>query len=535
MPDFVLDGAPSGAVNIKVIGVGGGGCNAVDSVFTRGLSSVEFYVLNSDIQALKRTKCPNRIQIGSERTHGRGCGADPKLGEQCLLDAKELIVETLQSTELVFVTSGMGGGTGTGAAPALAQIAREMGILTVGVVTTPFKFEGPRRAKSALEGIEKMREHCDTLIIVNNNRLLDTVGPRVPLREAFQVADTVLADAVQAISDLIATPCLINLDFNDVRTIMGGRGGAVMGIGVGKGENRAQEAVKKATSSPLLDKLVIDGASGILVCITGGADMTLKEVDEAVTLVTEMADPDVDIIFGAGEDESLTDQMRVTLIATGFKEEMQARRDAEVNRKNQLRRDRGFAEPQRQAPRASIQLPPLDDEIEEPVSAPPPSAAARQQQAPAAPERAQAPQQQQPTMRPAAPAANGNGGNGPGSRPGTLRSTLESMMREQAPAAPAAPARAEAPAEPSIRVAPSGPSRQPVPSQATAYNVRTAPPRQSPAPAAAAVRSASRPAADSDTINIPLFDPANDEKAEEEKGGVNFDIPSFMRKRGLFE
>ncbi|HMX63159.1 MAG TPA: cell division protein FtsZ, partial [Candidatus Sumerlaeota bacterium] len=323
MPDFVLDHEPAGFARIKVVGVGGGGCNAVDSMFDIGLQNVEFYVINSDLQALKRSKCPNRIQIGAEKTQGRGCGADPSLGEKCMLEAKEEMVETLRGADIVFVTAGLGGGTGTGAAPVVAQAAKELGILTVAIVTKPFQFEGPRRMKSAEAALEKFRDACDTMIVINNQRLLDVVGPKVPMKEAFKVADNVLAQAVSSISDLVCTPGLINVDFNDVRTIMGGRGGAVMGVGVGKGENRAAEAVKKATSSPLLDKIVIDGATGVLICITGGPDMSLMEVNEATQMVHEAADPDAEIIFGAVIDESMTDQLRVTIIATGFPDDVQ--------------------------------------------------------------------------------------------------------------------------------------------------------------------------------------------------------------------
>ncbi|MEQ8819094.1 MAG: cell division protein FtsZ [Sumerlaeia bacterium] len=329
MPEFVLDDDPTGFAKIKVVGVGGGGCNAVDSMFDLGLQNVEFYVVNSDLQALKRTKCPNRIQIGAELTQGRGCGADPNLGAQCMEDARDMMVETLQGADIVFITAGLGGGTGTGAAPVCASIAKEMGILTVSVVTKPFKFEGPRRNKSATGGLDRMRDASDTVIVINNERLLDVVGPKVPMKEAFQTADRVLSQAVSSIADLVATPGLINVDFNDIRTIMGGKGGAVMGVGVGKGESRATEAVRKATSSPLLDKVVIDGATGVLICITGGPDMTLQEVSEATELVQASADPEAEIIFGAVIDESLNDTMRVTLIATGFSDELHRKRELE--------------------------------------------------------------------------------------------------------------------------------------------------------------------------------------------------------------
>lgn len=327
MPQFVYEEEPVGYARIKVVGVGGGGCNAVDSMYDLGLQGVEFYVINSDLQALKRSKCPNRIQIGSALTSGRGCGADPSLGEKCMIEATELIQETLSGADIVFVTAGLGGGTGTGAAPVVAKIAREMGILTVSVVTKPFKFEGPRRLKSALAGLERLREASDTMIVVNNERLLDVVGAKAAMKTAFDAADKVLSQAVLSISDLVMTPGLINVDFNDIRTIMGGKGGAVMGVGMGKGESRAAEAVKKATNSPLLDKVVIDGATGLLICITGGPDMTLAEVSEATQICAAAADPDAEIIFGAVIDENMGDSMRVTLIATGFSDELHRQRE----------------------------------------------------------------------------------------------------------------------------------------------------------------------------------------------------------------
>lgn len=514
MPDFVLDPEPTGYARIKVIGVGGGGCNAVDSMYDRGLSNVEYYVVNSDLQALKRTKCPNRIQIGAELTQGRGCGADPRLGERCMQDAKDLMVETISGADIVFVTAGLGGGTGTGAAPVVASFAKEMGILTVAVTTTPFKFEGPRRAKSAGEGLERLRENTDTMIVVNNDRLLDYVGPKVPMREAFAVADAVLANAVQSISDLVATPGLINVDFNDVRTIMGGRGGAVMGVGVGKGENRAQEAVKKATSSPLLDKLVIDGATGVLICITGGLDMTLKEVSEATSMVHEMADPDAEIIFGAVVDESLTDQMRVTLIATGFRDELQKRRAMEENRK-------GVSVSAALAPEPTIRRP-APPAVPVAETAPPPAprrTLAEELNSVLGPDDTksdpvvvEAPKAAAPAPAPAAVASNGKS-------PSSLRSTLEAMMAEQT-----------VPSQPSVRVAPSSPA------------VRTA---GAAAPAKASSNGAAAPvvaerrekAAVEATPNVKLFNPAEVAEANSASDDdEDLSKPTFMRrKKSLFD
>lgn len=526
MPDFVLDNEPAGFARIKVVGVGGGGCNAVDSMYDIGLQNVEFYVINSDLQALKRSKCPNRIQIGAKLTQGRGCGASPQLGESCMRDAREEMVETLQGADIVFVTAGLGGGTGTGAAPVVAEIAREMGILTVAVVTKPFKFEGPRRLKSAMGGVEKLRDACDTMVVINNERLLDVVGPKVPMKEAFKIADNVLAQAVSSIADLVSTPGLINVDFNDVRTIMGGRGGAVMGVGVGKGENRASEAVKKATSSPLLDKIVIDGATGILICITGGPEMTLMEVNEATQAVAEVADPDADIIFGAVIDESLTDTLRVTIIATGFPDDINARalHQAEqekpaVTLPQALQRHQAPAAPvngfRTQAaaapavtPRAAAPAPVA------PVAAPAPVAEESLDanpvfavETPTAPAPvASAPSSDSPVLsRPV-----------PVQQPDSLRRTLERMMAEQG--------HATASSQPPIRVAKSNPAT-PTNGQTNGHpNVRPAAPRV----------EASKPLqADEPTPQVSLFDPQN-EAAEEEKG--DFDTPAFLRRRrSIFE
>lgn len=318
MPEFVMEPDPPEYAKIKVIGVGGGGCNAVDWMFEMGLQNIEFYTINTDAQALRRYKCPNKIQIGTETTRGRGCGGNPEIGRQCMEEAKAQIEEILRGADIVFVTSGLGGGTGTGGAPVVANIARSMDILTVGVVTRPFRFEGPRRSLAADQGIERLRKDCDTIIVVSNDRLIEVAGAKATLREAFGVANNVLAQAVQSISDLVTVPGLINVDFNDIRAVMGNRGGAVMGVGVGKGENRSAEAVRKATQSPLLEKIVIDGASGVLVNITGGSDMTLGHVNEAMAQIYDVVDTNAMIIFGAVVDESIHDEMRVTIIATGF-------------------------------------------------------------------------------------------------------------------------------------------------------------------------------------------------------------------------
>jgi len=316
---------------IKVIGIGGGGCNAVDGMIASGLANVEFHALNTDAQALSRTRCPNRLQIGAEVTAGLGCGGDPLTGEKSAAAAKDQIRLILEGTDMVFLAAGLGGGTGTGATPVIAQMAKEGGILTVAIVTRPFQFEGPQRMQKAQQGIEKLREYVDTLIVVSNDRLLEVVGSKATLLEAFAMANNVLAQGVQSISDLISVPGLINLDFADVRSIMGERGGAVMGVGIGKGENRGEEAVKKACSSPLLDKIEIDGATGVLICVTGPSDLRLSEIGTATTMVYKAADPQANIIFGAVVDPGLTDEVRVTIIATGFAEDLkrQSRKEGE--------------------------------------------------------------------------------------------------------------------------------------------------------------------------------------------------------------
>lgn len=334
MQDIQFESDIEPCARIKVIGVGGGGTNAVESMVKSGLRGVEFYVVNTDAQALARSSVASKIQIGNDVTAGRGAGADPNIGAKAAIDHKDEITAALSDADMVFITAGLGGGTGTGAAPVVAEIAKSMGILTVAVVTRPFRFEGPQRMRKANEGLERLREFVDTCIIVSNDRLLEVVGPKATLAEAFTVANNVLAMGVSSISDLIGVPGLINVDFADVRTIMNETGGAVMGVGVGKGENRATEAVKKACSSPLLDKIVIDGARGVLICVTGGHDMTLFEVNEATTMVYEAASPDANIIFGAVVDERLKDEVRVTIIATGFEDKLLRGETGKVEQKS---------------------------------------------------------------------------------------------------------------------------------------------------------------------------------------------------------
>lgn len=305
---------------IKVIGVGGGGGNAVSSMVEgNDISGVEFIAMNTDAQVLLANRAPTKLQIGEKLTKGLGVGGDPDVGCQAAEESVEKMKELLVDSDMVFLTCGMGGGTGTGASPIIAKLAREVGALTVGVVTRPFAFEGTRRMVIADEGVEKLREEVDTLIVIPNQRLMDVIDRKMTLLEAFKVADSVLGQAVGGIADIITTPGLINVDFADVRTIMQDAGTALLGIGAGVGENRAQMAARAAISSPLLD-LSIDGASGVLFNITGGNDMTMFEVDEAARIISSSADADANIIFGAVIKEDLVDQLRITVIATGFDE-----------------------------------------------------------------------------------------------------------------------------------------------------------------------------------------------------------------------
>lgn len=303
--------------NIKVIGVGGGGNNAVNRMITAGVRGVEFIAVNCDAQALLLSKAENRIQIGEKLTKGLGAGANPEIGEKAAEESREQIIEALKGADMVFVTAGMGGGTGTGAAHIVAECAKELGALTVGVVTKPFCFEGKRRMNQAENGIVNLKAKVDTLITIPNDRLLQVIDRRTSMLDAFRIADDVLRQGVQGISDLIAVPGLINADFADVKTIMSNAGSALMGIGTAKGEGGVRAAVEAAIKSPLLEAS-IDGAQGVLYHITGGRELSLFDVTDASNIITEAADPNANIIFGAGIDESLEDEIRVTVIATGF-------------------------------------------------------------------------------------------------------------------------------------------------------------------------------------------------------------------------
>jgi len=317
MFDIVEKSGSQGA-KIKVVGVGGGGTNAVATMITMGLTGVDFIAANTDSQALDVHPAHNRIQLGTELTKGLGAGANPEVGKKAALEDSSIISEMLHGADMVFITAGMGGGTGTGGAPVIANIAKEAGALTVGVVTKPFNFEGKKRKKNADKGIMELKEAVDTLICIPNQRLLYVANETTTMLDCFKKADEVLLQAVKGISDLINIRGLINLDFADVRTVMSNKGMALMGTGVASGENRAIEAARKAISSPLLEDVSINGATGIIINITGGPDLTLFEVNEASSLITEEAHEDAEIIFGSVIDESLRDEVRVTVIATGF-------------------------------------------------------------------------------------------------------------------------------------------------------------------------------------------------------------------------
>jgi cell division protein FtsZ len=313
-----LDEEGTAGARIKVVGIGGGGSNAVNRMVQVGLDGVEFIVANTDLQALRTSGAPVRLQIGSKLTKGLGAGADPNVGRQAALEDTDKIHQALDGADMIFVTTGLGGGTGTGAAPVIASLASELGALTVAVVTKPFRFEGKKRQIQAERGLEALRDCVDTIITIPNERLLAIIDRTTPLTDAFATADDVLRQAIQGISDLILVPGLINLDFADVRTIMAGMGLAMMGTGIAEGPDRAMEAARRAISSPLLEGASVNGARGVIINVTGGPDLSLIEVSEASSIVQEAADEDANIIFGAVVDPTLTGKVKITVIATGF-------------------------------------------------------------------------------------------------------------------------------------------------------------------------------------------------------------------------
>ena len=319
---------PAHGARIKVIGVGGGGGNAVNRMVRVGLDGVEFIVANTDVQALRMNAATVKLQIGSKLTKGLGAGADPNVGRAAALEDTEKIIQSLDGADMIFVTTGLGGGTGTGAAPVIASLASELGALTVAVVTKPFKFEGRKRLKQAELGLEALRDCVDTIITIPNERLLTIIDRTTPLTDAFATADDVLRQAIQGISDLILVPGLINLDFADVKTIMAGMGLAMMGTGIAEGQDRAVEAARRAISSPLLEGASVNGSRGVIINVTGGPDLSLVEVSEASSIVQEAADEEANIIFGAVVDPSLKGKVKITVIATGFGEQAAATRPA---------------------------------------------------------------------------------------------------------------------------------------------------------------------------------------------------------------
>lgn len=333
--EFSIDNNINDGAVIKVIGVGGGGGNAVNRMIEENVKGVEFITANTDVQALKNSKAETVIQLGPKYTRGLGAGSQPEVGQKAAEESEQALREALDGADMIFITAGMGGGTGTGAAPIVAGIAKELGALTVGVVTRPFTFEGPKRGRFAAEGIARLKENVDTLLIISNNRLLEVVDKKTPMLEAFREADNVLRQGVQGISDLITAPGYVNLDFADVKTVMENQGTALMGIGVASGEERVIEATKKAISSPLLETS-IDGAEQVLLNITGGLDMTLFEAQDASDIVANAATGDVNIILGTSINEEMGDEIRVTVIATGIDESKKERKSSRPARQAQM-------------------------------------------------------------------------------------------------------------------------------------------------------------------------------------------------------
>jgi cell division protein FtsZ len=364
---------PDSAVfaKIKVIGIGGGGCNAIGSmIHGNQIKGVEFLAVNTDAQALLSNPAQTKIQIGDILTRGLGAGGNPDIGKQAAEESREKIKDYLRDSDMVFLTCGEGGGTGTGAIPVIAEIAREVGALTVAVVTKPFRFEGTRRLVTAEEGIMTLKDKVDTLIVIPNQRLLEVIDRKMTLLDAFRVADSVLTQGVQGISDLITMPGLINVDFADVRTIMTDAGSALMGIGTGVGENRASTAARTAISSPLLE-LSVDGAKGVLFNITGGTDLAMSEVDEAAKLIAAAVDPDANIIFGATIDETMVDQVKITVIATGFDETK--RKLQELSNRTPAYQRQGFAQPFINVRQGDTTITPKPSPILAPVDDTPPA------------------------------------------------------------------------------------------------------------------------------------------------------------------
>jgi cell division protein FtsZ len=349
-PKFILEETPRQGALIKVIGVGGGGGNAVNRMIAANVVGVDFIVANTDLQALKMSQAQVKLQIGQKLTNGLGAGANPEIGRKAALEDTEKIIELLEGADMVFVTAGLGGGTGTGAAPIIASLAAELGALTVAIVTKPFLFEGKKRMLQAEQGIRELRECVDTLISIPNERLLETVQRGTTLNEAFRIADDILRQGVQGISDIIQIPGVINVDFADVKTIMQGMGMALMGTGTAQGENRASEAARRAISSPLLEETSIQGAQGVLINITGSENLLLHEVSEAASIIQQAADENANIIFGAVLDDNMDDEVKITVIATGFDKQGGAERISPLPVKDSL-------------PEPKINIPKLNEEV----------------------------------------------------------------------------------------------------------------------------------------------------------------------------
>jgi len=347
---------------IKVIGVGGGGSNAVDRMMAEGIQGVEFITVNTDAQSLMLSKAPTRVRLGDKLTRGLGAGGNPEIGRKAAEESADDLYEALKGSDMVFITAGMGGGTGTGAAATIAQIAKESGALTIGVVTRPFTFEGSRRIQAAEEGISQLKEHADTLIAIPNDRLLQLADKRASLQNAFRMADDVLHQGIQGISELITIPGLINLDFADVRTIMSEGGAALMAVGAGSGDERARKAAEQAISSQLLD-ITIDGARGVLFNITGGSELTLFEVNQAAAIIRETAHPDVNMIFGAVIDPTMGDDIRITVIATGFERSGVPRRILRPTRHKEEKKDMAhFVRPARESVSVGADVKPVPEQ-----------------------------------------------------------------------------------------------------------------------------------------------------------------------------
>jgi len=366
----MAQGRPGNYANIKVVGVGGGGQNAVNRMIEAGLSGVEFIVMNTDVQVLDLALAPTRLQLGDALTKGLGAGGNPEVGRNAAEESRQDIKKMLEGADMVFITAGMGGGTGTGAAPVVAEIARDTGALTVGVVTKPFAFEGSQRKKKAASGINELAKAVDALIVIPNDRLVSLAGMKMTLKDAFGMVDNVCVNAVRGISDLVIAPGLINVDFADVRTIMTGMGRALMGTGYGKGDKRAIEAAQQAISSPLLEDVSINGATGILLNITGGPDLTLAEMNEACSLIAEAADPEANIIFGSVIDANFVDEVRITVIATGFDRAVAHMEDPMAHAPVERKRATQIAMPYTGIPTAArphvppTQAPPRHDQVE---------------------------------------------------------------------------------------------------------------------------------------------------------------------------